>query len=206
MAEDDPGHKIMTSPDFKSEFLRLLPNLRAFARSLCGNMALADDLTQEALLRAWNNRDSFQPGTNMQAWLFTILRNSFYSSIRKKSREVEDPDGLYAQRLEIAPQQQNGLELKELRHGLSLLPTEQREAIILVGASGYSYEEAATICGCAIGTIKSRVSRARRALMNYMEGRSISENLPSQPTVPSKTLSTQSIAPPLGVPADREGE
>jgi len=191
-------------PDFKSEFLKLVPSLRAFARSLCGNMALADDLTQEALMRAWDNRDSFQPGTNMQAWIFTILRNSFYSSIRKKSREIEDPEGIHAQKLEIAPQQQNGLELKELRQGLALLPIEQREAIILVGASGYSYEEAAKICNCAIGTIKSRVSRARRTLTSHMEGEAISDPMLADPA--TKLLSRSGVSPPSGGLNDREGE
>lgn len=197
----------MTSekPDFKSEFLKLVPSLRAFARSLCGNMALADDLTQEALMRAWGSRDSFQPGTNMQAWLFTILRNSFYSSIRKRSREIEDPDGIHAQKLEIAPQQQNGLELKELRQGLALLPIEQREAIILVGASGYSYEEAAKICDCAIGTIKSRVSRARRTLTSHMEGEAISDPILADPAA-TKLLSRTGAPSSLGSLSDREGE
>lgn len=197
----------MTSvkPDFKSEFLRLVPSLRAFARSLCGNMSLADDLTQEALMRAWDNRDSFQPGTNMQAWLFTILRNSFYSSIRKRSREIEDPEGIHAQKLEIAPQQQNGLELKELRRGLALLPIEQREAIVLVGASGYSYEEAAKICNCAIGTIKSRVSRARRTLMSHVEGEALSDSTLPDPAS-SKLLPQKGASASLGSLSDREGE
>lgn len=192
-------------PDFKSEFLRLVPSLRAFARSLCGNMALADDLTQEALMRAWDNRDSFQPGTNMQAWLFTILRNSFYSSIRKRSREIEDPEGIHAQKLEAAPQQENGLELKELRRGLALLPIEQREAIVLVGASGYSYEEAAKICNCAIGTIKSRVSRARRTLTSHVEGEALSDPALADPA-PSKLLPQKAAAASLGSLSDREGE
>lgn len=155
--------------DFKSEFIELVPALRAFARSLSGNRALADDLTQETLLRAWGSRTSFTPGTNMRAWLFTILRNVFYSHIRQKVREIEDPDGINAATLAVAPAQMNGLEIQDLQAGLSRLPDEQREAIILVGATGCSYEEAASICGCAIGTIKSRVSRARKALLLYLD-------------------------------------
>jgi len=152
----------------RQEILAAVPGLRAFAISLCGNVDRADDLVQEALLRALANIHSFQPGTNMSAWLFTILRNHFRSEYRKRRREVEDADGHYAEGLTSHPEQQGHLELTEFRQALNKLPDEQREALILVGASGFSYEEAAEICGCAIGTVKSRVNRARTRLAELM--------------------------------------
>jgi RNA polymerase sigma-70 factor, ECF subfamily len=142
----------------REAMLEAVPSLRAFAISLCGNVDRADDLVQEALLRAWANMGSFQPGTNMTAWLFTILRNLFRSEYRKRRREVEDVDGSYAETLTSLPEQDSRLEIVEFRDALKLLPSEQRESLILIGASGFSYEEAAQICGCAIGTIKSRVT------------------------------------------------
>ena len=147
----------------RETMLAAVPSLRAFAISLCGNVDRADDLVQEALLRALANLSSFQPGTNMSAWLFTILRNLFRSEYRKRRREVEDVDGSYADQLTSLPEQTGRLELDEFREALNLLPPEQRESLILVGATGFSYEEAAQICGCAVGTIKSRVNRARRS-------------------------------------------
>jgi RNA polymerase sigma-70 factor (ECF subfamily) len=148
--------------------LAAVPKLRAFAISLSGNVDRADDLVQETLLRALANIDSFQPGTNLQAWLFTILRNLFRSEYRKRRREVEDTDGNYAESMVSQPEQEGQLEFKELRAALAKLPQDQREALILVGASGFSYEEAAAICGCAIGTIKSRVNRARNRLASEL--------------------------------------
>ena len=137
--------------------LGAVPSLRAFAISLCGNVDRADDLVQETLLRALANIDSFQPGTNMAAWLFTILRNHFRSEYRKRRREVEDSDGHYAETLKTQPAQLGHVEFREFR-----------EALVLVGASGFSYEEAAHICECAVGTIKSRVNRARTRLAELM--------------------------------------
>ena len=148
----------------RDQMLSAVPSLRAFAISLSGNIDRADDLVQETLLRAIANIDSFQPGTNMNAWLFTILRNLFRSEYRKRKREVEDADGSYAESLKSHPDQLGRVEFQEFRTALSQLPDEQREALILVGASGFSYEEAADICGCAVGTIKSRVNRARNRL------------------------------------------
>src|SRR5207253_6617160 len=129
----------------------------------------ADDLVQEPLVRALANIDSFQRGTNMSAWLFTILRNLFRSEYRKRRREVEDTDGSYAERLKSQPEQTGRVEFMEFRAALGKLPADQREALILVGASGFSYEEAAEICGCAVGTIKSRVSRARARLQDILK-------------------------------------
>src|ERR1700726_1373975 len=162
--------------------LAAVPSLRAFAISLCGNVDRADDLVQEALLRAWANLDSFEPGTNMSAWLFTILRNLFRSEYRKRRREVEDADGSYAESLTSLPDQTSHLELDEFRRALELLPTDQRESLILVGASGFSYEEAAQICGCAVGTIKSRVNRARTRLAELMSIESLDDFGPDRAT------------------------
>src|SRR6202166_2970793 len=152
----------------REAMLAAVPSLRAFAISLSGNVDRADDLVQETLLRAMANIDSFQPGTNMSAWLFTILRNLFRSEYRKRRREVEDTDGSYAESLTSLPNQSGHLELDEFRRALNLLPAEQRESLILVGASGFSYEDAAGICGCAVGTIKSRVNRARTRLADLL--------------------------------------
>jgi RNA polymerase sigma-70 factor (ECF subfamily) len=155
-------------PTLRDQILAAVPSLRAFAISLCGNVDRADDLVQETLLRALANIHSFQPGTNMPAWLFTILRNLFRSEYRKRRREVEDPDGGYADTLKTHPEQTGHVEFKEFRTALNKLPEDQREALILVGASGFSYEEAAEICGCAVGTIKSRVNRARTRLASIL--------------------------------------
>ncbi len=156
-------------PSVRDAVLAAVPSLRAFAISLCGNVDRADDLVQETMLRALANINSFQPGTNMSAWLFTILRNLFRSEYRKRRREVEDSDGSYAESLKSQPEQVGRVEFEEFRVALGKLPPDQREALILVGASGFSYEEAAEICGCAVGTIKSRVNRARSRLAELMQ-------------------------------------
>ncbi|MGD9846727.1 MAG: sigma-70 family RNA polymerase sigma factor, partial [Variibacter sp.] len=155
-------------PSVRDAVLAAVPSLRAFAISLSGNVDRADDLVQETMLRALANIHSFQPGTNMSAWLFTILRNLFRSEYRKRRREVEDTDGSYADSLKSHPEQVGRVEFEEFRVALGKLPPDQREALILVGASGFSYEEAAEICGCAVGTIKSRVNRARGRLAELM--------------------------------------
>jgi RNA polymerase sigma-70 factor (ECF subfamily) len=155
-------------PVLRDQILAAVPSLRAFAISLSGNVDRADDLVQETLLRALANIHSFQPGTNMPAWLFTILRNLFRSEYRKRRREVEDADGSYAETLKTQPAQTSHIEFKEFSVALGKLPEDQREALILIGASGFSYEEAAEICGCAVGTIKSRVNRARTRLANLL--------------------------------------
>lgn len=147
------------SPSFKTDLLAAIPSLRAFAMSLAQNSDKADDLVQETLVKAWDKHESFQLGTNLKAWLFTILRNEFYSQMRKRGREVQDTDGAMTGRLAVHPAQQGQLDLEDFRTALEKLPEDQREAIILIGASGFSYEEAAEICQCAVGTIKSRVSR-----------------------------------------------
>ena len=158
------------STEMRDGLVAAIPNLRAFAMSLCGRSAWADDLVQETLVRAWAKSEQFKEGTNLMAWLFTILRNEFYSQLRKRKREVEDIDGEEASRLTSAPDQLPNLELQDFRAALALLPDDQREAIVLIGASGFSYEEAADIMGCAIGTVKSRLSRARTRLTEILEG------------------------------------
>jgi RNA polymerase sigma-70 factor, ECF subfamily len=158
----------MIPPSFKDELVAEISNLRAFAISLSGSVSLADDLVQETLLRAWSKSDKFQPGTSLRAWLFTILRNIYYSNYRKRAREVQDSDGAYARRLIVSGDQESHLDLEDFRKALARLPTEQREVLILVGANGLSYEEAATICDVEIGTIKSRLSRARSKLVELL--------------------------------------
>lgn len=148
----------------KTELLVHIPRLRAFALSFCGSPDQADDLVQETLVRAWTHQDLFTEGSNLMAWLFTILRNVYFSQFRKKKREVADIDGVYSSTLAVAPGQTSHMEMLDLRVALARLPDNQREAVLLVGAAGHSYEEVAEICGCAIGTIKSRVNRARKAL------------------------------------------
>ena len=153
---------------FKQDLLSAIPSLRAFALSLSQNADKADDLVQETLVKAWDKQASFQPGTNLKAWVFTILRNEFYSQMRKRGREVQDSDGVITARLAVHPAQQGSMDLDDFRTALETLPEDQREAIILIGASGFSYEEAAEICDCAVGTIKSRVSRARSRLQEIL--------------------------------------
>ena len=170
------------NPSVRDAMLGSVPSLRAFAISLCGNVDRADDLVQETLLRAWANINSFEPGTNMSAWLFTILRNLFRSEYRKRRREVADGEGSYAESLKTQPEQASRVEFEEFRTALNKLPTDQREALILVGASGFSYEEAAGICGCAVGTIKSRVNRARTRLSELMSVESVDDFGPDRTT------------------------
>jgi len=153
---------------FDAAVLAVVPSLRAYAISLCGNGDKADDLVQETLLRAFANRDSFQLGTNMNAWLFTIQRNHFKSAYRKRRREVEDSEGRYAETLKSQPEQHGQIEFKEFQEALGQLPADQREALILVGASGFTYTEVAMICDCPEGTVKSRINRARTRLAELL--------------------------------------
>lgn len=154
---------------FSRQMLASVPHLRAFAISLCGNVDHADDLVQDTLLRALAARNSFELGTNMSAWLFTILRNHFRSEYRKRRREVEDADGHFAETLKTQPEQYGHIEYREFREALAQLPQEQREALVLTGASGFSYEETVNIMGTAEGTVKSRVNRARTRLAELMD-------------------------------------
>ena len=124
---------------------------------------------QDTLLKAWHKFDLYTPGTNLRAWLFTILRNGFYSDRRKRGREMADSDGALTAQLAQKPDHDGHLALAELSRALDRLPTEQREALILVGAMGFSVEEAAATCGCAPGTIKSRANRGRRAIAAMLQ-------------------------------------
>jgi RNA polymerase sigma-70 factor (ECF subfamily) len=156
--------------DFKAELLPLMPNLRAFARSLCGDSDWADDLVQETILRAWASQATYEPGTNLKAWIFTILRNYFYNELRKRKRSVELHNDRAALEVGVNESQPANLHLQDLGRELQKLAPDQREALMLVSVEGCSYEEAARICDCAVGTVKSRVARARRELENKLGG------------------------------------
>jgi RNA polymerase sigma-70 factor, ECF subfamily len=164
------------SDQFRDDLLAAIPSLRAFGLSLTSRGDRADDLVQETLMKAWKYHDSYANGTNMKAWLYTILRNEFYTQLRKRKREVEDADGLYSNKVAVHAEQDGYLEMADLTVALSKLPDDQREAIVLVGASGFSYDEAAKICDCAVGTIKSRVNRARNKLAELLELDGTSKN------------------------------
>ena len=158
----------MIDPSVKEAFLAALPTLRAFSISLCGRTAQAEDLVQETLLKGWAHLGSFEPGSNMNAWLYTILRNEYYSLFRKRRHEVDDADGQFAARLASHPTQESHLQFLDFRAALDQLSPDHREALILVGASGLPYEDAAKLCGCAVGTLKSRVNRARLRLAELL--------------------------------------
>ncbi|MFO1127754.1 MAG: sigma-70 family RNA polymerase sigma factor [Rhodospirillales bacterium] len=163
-------NKASGATDVRELIVENIPSMRAFARALANDRDRADDLVQETIVKALANLDRFQTGTNIRAWLFTILRNSFFSELRKQRREVADVDGKYAAQLTIRPNQVERVEFRDFRRALLKLPTEQREALILVGPAGFSYEEAAAISGCAVGTIKSRVNRGRTRLTEMVNG------------------------------------
>ena len=154
---------------WREDVISFIPALRAFAWSLSHNSADADDLVQDTLIKAWTHRTKFEPGTNLRAWLFTILRNTYYTAVVRRRREVADEDGKHAATLSAAPTQDWSVAVHSLRAALQQLPHEHREALVLVGAAGMTYEEAAEICGCALGTIKSRVNRARARLLTIMD-------------------------------------
>jgi RNA polymerase sigma factor (sigma-70 family) len=149
---------------FRQGLIEMLPGLRAFARSLAPDEARADDLVQETLLKAWAKQGQFVPGTNLKAWLCTILRNQFYTEMRKRKREVEDADGAMAAQMIAPAAQEHGSDLQTVWQYIGRLPVLQREALLLVGAQGLTYEAAAEVMGCEVGTVKSRVSRARALL------------------------------------------
>lgn len=157
------------SERFKKDLTDLIPHLRAFAATLCGDRVYADDLAQEALLKAWKNRRSYTEGTNLKAWAFTILRNLFYSQQRRAWRAQPLDQSVAEATLVASDDPSAALDMLSLRNALMALPVDQREALILIGAGGLTYEDAAVVCGCAVGTIKSRVSRARIALAALME-------------------------------------
>ncbi|KAA2235228.1 sigma-70 family RNA polymerase sigma factor [Salinarimonas soli] len=164
----DKAPNLDADPQLRKDIVAAIPGLRAFAISLSGNVDRADDLVQETMLRGFANLDKFRPGTSLQAWLFTILRNLFHSEYRRRRREVEDPDGLWAGKLAVLPDQEPHLNLSDFKNVFVTLSDDQREALLLVGAEGFTYEEAAEICGVPVGTVKSRVNRARRRLAQLL--------------------------------------
>ncbi|MBM6583463.1 sigma-70 family RNA polymerase sigma factor [Microvirga sp. BT689] len=157
------------SQQVRHQLPAFLPHLRNFALSLTHDPVRSDDLVQSTVLRAWANLDRFQHGTNLEAWLFTIMRNSFYSEYRQRRWEVEDPEGSYASTLMTQPVQEFGLMLQDLQQALVRLPPDQREALLLVAERGGSYDHVAALCGVAVGTIKSRVNRARNQLSEMLQ-------------------------------------
>ena len=171
MSEADPQHDAeFDDAAFKAELLGIARPLRAFARGLCAQRDLADDMVQEAMMRAWSARRSYTPGTNFRAWIFMILRNQYYTTLRKNSRIVAwDPEA--AERLLVTPASQHvGIDVSDVSKALQKVTPEQREVLLLIGANGLSYEEAAEIMGCAVGTIKSRLARGRAALGALIDG------------------------------------
>lgn len=156
------------SSDARDDLVGHLPSLRAFAMSLTRNRSAADDLVQDTVVKAWTNIDKFAAGTNLQAWLFTILRNTYYSSLRKRRREVADPEGIHAQGLYVRPDHDGRLAYGDFQRAFDQLSPEHREVLTLVGASGFSCEEAAEMMGVAVGTVKSRTNRARKRLSGLM--------------------------------------
>jgi len=178
----DAGRTPAERAAFKNELTEVVPHLRAFARGLCGRPDMADDLVQETLLKAWAAQDRFEPGTSMRAWTFVILRNAYLTDMRR-NRFRGEYDETVAERILTAPAgQEQPIHLSDIHRALLTLPPERREALLLVGAGGFSYEEAAQICGCAVGTIKSRVGRARAALAAMIEGGSIPERSIGDPS------------------------
>ena len=162
-------NKAQSGASPRDELVDHLPALRAFALSLTRDGASADDLVQDTIVKAWTNIEKFQPGTNLRAWLFTILRNTFYSARRKTRREVSDTDGIHAARQATRPEHDGRLAMNDFKVAFEQLPDEQREALILVGGSGFSYEEAANMTGVAVGTVKSRANRGRRRLAELLQ-------------------------------------
>lgn len=157
------------SDPFKDQVIALIPPLRGYAMSLTGCSSDADDLVQDALMRAWRSRNGFEMGTNLKAWMFKIVRNTFYTSIAKRRNTVQDVEGKMAARMACSPEQEWRLQYGELLSAMDRLTPDAKEALLLVVASGLSYEEAAEVCGCAVGTLKSRVNRARERLAKLVD-------------------------------------
>jgi RNA polymerase sigma-70 factor, ECF subfamily len=179
--------------DFRDELEKMIPFLRAFSRSLCSSdRETADDIAQDVLAKAWKSRTSFTPGTNMKAWLFTILRNEFYSNRRRAWRQQPWDQDAAEREPDRGRDQMWESELSDTMRAMRCLSDEHREALVLVAAGGLSYEDAAAICGCEVGTVKSRVSRARKRLAEILEGQS-SRSLPEREayTDPKRELMAQ---------------
>jgi RNA polymerase sigma-70 factor, ECF subfamily len=180
------------------DMVALVPQLHTFARSLTRDGVRADDLVQEALARAIHNIERFQPGTNLKAWLFTIVRNEHYSQLRRRKFEAVGVDTDTLPEPSVPPEHDGELELRDLNRALATLSPGQRNALILVSASGFSYEEAASICGCAVGTIKSRVARARDTLMAILDGRKPGEDADDDSDRPRTRSYARSVSSDVG--------
>ncbi len=158
----------MTNPDFGQQMVAQIPYLRAFAISLSGSYSVADDLVQDTLVKAWSHADSFEPGTNFRAWLVTILRNTYFSQYRKRSREVQDSDNLLAEQIPVKGGQESNVTMHDVQKALNKLAPEHREILLMIGITELSYEEAAQVCNIAVGTVKSRLNRARAKLAEHL--------------------------------------
>lgn len=182
------------SSTFRDGLLREIPSMRAFALSLTGKADKADDLVQETVMKAWVAHQSFLEGSNMRAWLFTILRNAYFTDLRRKKREVEDVNGQHAASIAVSGEQAARVDMADFQIALRKLPADQREVLTLVGASGFSYEEAAEICGVAVGTIKSRLNRARNRLADLLSIGHVSDIGPDRTTLATTTSISNSRA------------
>lgn len=189
------------APSFNVELTETIPHLRAFARSLTGDADLADDLVQDAIVRALAARQQYTPGTNFKAWIFTILRNLHVNNLRRRKFRAEPIDDISPEMWSVLPRQDAKLEIDDFQRALAKLSPEQREVLILVGASGFSYEDAAEICECAVGTIKSRLSRARRDLFKLLTGDALARRTPGD----GREVATRRTAAATGAkPATRD--
>jgi RNA polymerase sigma-70 factor, ECF subfamily len=166
----DAAEPIDADKVFRDQLVALLPSLRAFSRGLCGHREMADDLAQDTMMRAWAARESYTQGSNFRAWMFMIMRNQFYTTIRKNARMTSLDPEVAERMLVVAPAQQNGINVNDVAKALQKLPAEQREVLLLIGANGLSYDEAAEVIGCAMGTVKSRLARGRTALAALIDG------------------------------------
>lgn len=178
-------------PSFAEALTQAIPNLRAFAHSLSGDGQLSNDLVQETLLKAWAHKDSFIPDSNLKAWLFTILRNTYFTHYRKSQREELDQNHA-AMAASVPATQLTQIEFDDMRRAMMRLSPDHREALLLITAEGFSYEDAARVCGCAVGTMKSRVNRARHRLLEETSAQEHSNSPvrhPSQNAPPVKTSS-----------------
>ncbi|MEM8726298.1 MAG: sigma-70 family RNA polymerase sigma factor [Pseudomonadota bacterium] len=205
MADDErPVRTPAQKAEFKRELTEVVPHLRAFARGLCGRPDMADDLVQETMLKAWAAQDRFEPGTSMRAWTFVILRNAYLTDMRRNRFRGEYDEGV-AERILTAPAgQEEPLHLSDMHRALLTLPPERREALLLVGAGGFSYEEAAEICGCAVGTIKSRVGRARATLNSMLADGDVPDRSIDDPTAHRAILEElDQVAAGKGVTGDK---
>jgi len=191
-----PFLKANKSQSVSDELLEHTSHLRAFAISLCGDRDYGDDLVQETLMKALANIDSFKPGTNMRSWLFTILRNTYFTHRRRARHEVRDIDGAMAESLSSEPPQEPHLDFQDFERALAVLNDEQREALILIGAAGFSYDEAAEIAGCSSGTVKSRVNRARTKLSQMLSAEPEQSPL-KKPAPAAQSLASGSLTPGL---------